>query len=133
MTPRLRACCLLALAALATACNAPPAMPQAPAASASMPAPAPIASAAAPAPQAADKPAAPDRSCKADVDCAVKDVGNCCGRMPACVNANAAVDPAATRAWCASQGIASTCGFVEVTACQCVAGTCQAATGAVAQ
>ena len=27
-----------------------------------------------------------DTSCRVDSDCAVKDVGNCCGTFPACVN-----------------------------------------------
>ena len=27
-----------------------------------------------------------DRSCRVDADCAVKNVGNCCGYLPACVN-----------------------------------------------
>jgi hypothetical protein len=70
-------------------------------------------------------PSAPDRRCKVDSDCAVKDVGNCCGRFPMCVNKNARTDPAAVSAQCAKQGMASICGFEEVTACQCVDGQCK--------
>jgi hypothetical protein len=101
---------------------------------------APKAPAAAPAPieqsrdALADKapgfdPSNPDRSCKTDSDCVVKDVGNCCGRFPACVNKNAKTDPAAVRAQCAKDGMASICGFEEITACQCVEGQCQSAAG----
>ncbi len=126
------ACGIWLLALALAACNAPRAMTDAPAAgsapSTTLPAPVPPAKAVAPS-APPDAPLAPDRSCRTDADCAVKDVGNCCGRMPACVNAKAAVDPAATQAWCARQGIASTCGFVEVTACQCVASQCTAAGG----
>lgn len=77
-------------------------------------------------------PNAPNRQCKIDADCAVKDVGNCCGRYPMCVNKNAKTDPAAVQAQCAKDGMASICGFEEVSACQCVQGQCQnAGSGAV--
>jgi hypothetical protein len=82
--------------------------------------------------RAAD-PSAPDRSCRTSADCVVKDVGNCCGTMPACVNKGARTDPAAVKAQCERQGMASVCGFKEVTACTCVAGTCQDVAGDVAQ
>lgn len=80
-----------------------------------------------------ETPSNPDRSCKTDADCVVKDVGNCCGAMPACVNKDARTDPAAVQAQCARQGMSSVCGFKEVTSCSCVAGTCQDGGGAVAQ
>lgn len=70
-------------------------------------------------------PNAPNRECKVDADCAVKDVGNCCGRFPMCVNKDAKTDPAAVQAQCAKDGMASICGFEEVSACQCVQGQCQ--------
>lgn len=70
-------------------------------------------------------PSAPNRGCKTDADCAVKDVGNCCGRFPMCVNKDAKTDPAAVQAQCAKDGMASICGFEEVSACQCVQGQCQ--------
>jgi hypothetical protein len=72
-------------------------------------------------------PSNPDRRCKIDSDCVVKDVGNCCGRFPMCVNKNAKTDPAAVSAQCAKQGMASICGFEEITACQCVDGQCKSA------
>lgn len=76
-------------------------------------------------------PGVVDRSCRTDADCAVKDVGSCCGAMPACVNANARPDPAAVKAQCERQGMSSICGFKEITACSCVAGTCQDGAGVV--
>jgi hypothetical protein len=67
-----------------------------------------------------------DRSCRIDADCVVKDVGNCCGAMPACVNRDSPTDPAGVRAACSAQARASVCGFNEITSCQCVRGTCAA-------
>lgn len=127
---------LLLSAALLAGCAAPAAQGQAadpvpaaqPAPHAALPAPAP-----APAlPPIAKKPkpgaggpAAVSRACKVDADCAVKDVGSCCGRFPACVATDARPDPAAVQAQCARSGMASVCGFREVSGCSCVAGTCQ--------
>ncbi|WP_462115242.1 hypothetical protein [Lysobacter xanthus] len=78
-------------------------------------------------PERAEKanPAAPSRACRTDADCAIKDVGNCCGSAPACVNVKAPVDPAAVKAQCAKQGRASICGFKPIESCSCVAGQCE--------
>ncbi len=104
---------------------------------------APPASAPVPAAQAPDSlPAAPpmsdplppermpsdvtlDYSCRADADCAVKNVGNCCGMMPACVHRDSPTDPAAVQAECARSGMSSVCGFVEIAACSCVSNRCE--------
>jgi hypothetical protein len=75
--------------------------------------------------QGSANPSSPDRSCRTSADCVVKNVGSCCGAMPACVNVDARTDPAAVQAQCARQGMSSVCGFKEVTSCSCVAGTCQ--------
>ncbi|MGY4515307.1 hypothetical protein [Lysobacter sp. HA18] len=64
-------------------------------------------------------------SCASNSDCTVKNVGSCCGAMPACVNKNSPVDPAAVQADCARQGMSSTCGFKDIQSCSCVAGTCR--------
>lgn len=69
--------------------------------------------------------AGPSRACKTDADCTVKDVGNCCGYFPMCVNKDAKTDPAAVRAQCEKDGMASICGFKEISGCTCVQGTCQ--------
>ena len=65
-------------------------------------------------------------SCKTDADCSVKNVGNCCGDFPACVNVNSPTDPKGVQAQCAKAGMASVCGFADISACQCVQGQCQA-------
>lgn len=79
--------------------------------------------------KADDAPVQVDRSCRTDADCTVKNVGNCCGAMPACVNTNSPTDPAGVRARCASEGMASVCGFTEIQGCRCAGGQC---VGAVA-
>lgn len=66
-----------------------------------------------------------DRSCRSDADCTVKDVGNCCGYYPACVNLDSPTDPAAVKAQCAKNGMASVCGFPAISSCQCVNNQCQ--------
>jgi hypothetical protein len=65
--------------------------------------------------------------CQQDSECAVKDVGNCCGRYDACVRADSQPDPTAVQAECATTGMAGICGFPVIEACVCAAGTCQAA------
>jgi hypothetical protein len=135
---RLRHFAFAALTALLLiGCTAPTSTPDTPSA---QPAPAAPAAATRPEPPVAAPPAAtpltveaaprlgtssPSRSCKTDSDCAVKNVGNCCGAYPSCVNKNARTDPAAVQAQCAKDGIASICGFEEVSGCQCAQGQCQ--------
>lgn len=70
-----------------------------------------------------------DASCRTDADCTVKDVGNCCGYYPACVNKNSPTDPEGVRAQCAKTGMASVCGFREISACSCNADKCESADG----
>jgi len=77
--------------------------------------------------RAQSKPGSIDYSCRSDADCAVKDVGSCCGYQPACVNKDSPTDPAAVRAQCEQEGMASVCGFREIAACTCNAGRCEAA------
>lgn len=72
-------------------------------------------------------PASVSRSCRTNADCAVKNVGNCCGYMPACVNVNAQTNPQAVQAQCAKQGMSSVCGFQDISSCECVKGTCEPA------
>jgi hypothetical protein len=78
----------------------------------------------------ADKEAPPgeiDFSCRSDADCAVKNVGNCCGYYPACVNEGSPTFPEKVMAQCQREGLSSICGFPEISACQCVEGRCEAA------
>jgi len=74
-------------------------------------------------------PSEPDRSCQVDADCAVKDVGNCCGYFPACVNAQAETFPEQVKAACEAQGLSSICGFEDIAGCACIEGRCEAAPG----
>ena len=68
-----------------------------------------------------------DSRCKVDADCAVKNVGNCCGEMPACVNKDSPTDPAAVQSQCAKDGRMGVCGFREISSCSCNAGRCEPA------
>jgi hypothetical protein len=82
----------------------------------------------------ADYLAPPDRSCTTDADCVVKDVGNCCGYYPACLNKAAKTDPEGVKRQCEKDAVASICGFPTIESCTCVEGTCQpAGTGSSAQ
>lgn len=145
----LSSACLSLLLALA-ACAAPSASPDAPGpalpeqspspdrdgrtAAATMPAPeAPAA------PRVIRRPGAPasgaailDYSCSSDNDCAVKNVGNCCGYYPACVNVDSPTFPKQVQAECEREGRMSICGYPEISACRCVEQRCEAATGAAA-
>ncbi|GAB3361085.1 hypothetical protein [Lysobacter tyrosinilyticus] len=80
-------------------------------------------------PAPAAKPVAIDMTCKTDADCTVKNVGNCCGYYPACVNVNSPTDPKGVQAECAKKGVMSVCGFPDISACACKQGRCEAASG----
>lgn len=71
-----------------------------------------------------------DTGCRTDADCAVKDVGNCCGAYPACVNANSPTFPDRVKRECEARGLSSICGYREIATCACVAGQCTAADAA---
>lgn len=141
--PRSLAALLVALSL--TACSAPAPAPETPQAAASTPAPVASTTPAAPQPPKAAivapapiehagtaNPMSPDRTCRTDADCAVKDVGSCCGTFPLCVNKDAKVDPAAVRAQCAKDGMASICGFQPVSGCTCTQGRCENVAGGAA-
>lgn len=66
-------------------------------------------------------------ACATASDCAIKDVGNCCGSYPACVNADSPVDSAAVARECADKGLSGVCGYPVIDACVCNAGRCEAA------
>lgn len=71
------------------------------------------------------KPGAVDYSCSTDADCAIKDVGNCCGTYPACVNSDSPTFPEQVKAQCAESGMSSICGFPVLSGCQCVDNRCE--------
>ena len=63
-------------------------------------------------------------SCKTNADCAIKDIGSCCGYNPRCVNQDSPTFPERVQAQCGKDGRMSVCGFPAITACECVAGKC---------
>ena len=65
-----------------------------------------------------------DYSCKTDADCEVKNVGNCCGYYPACVNRESPTFPDRVKAECAKKGAMGVCGFPDIKGCACVEGRC---------
>lgn len=70
-----------------------------------------------------------DYSCQTSADCAVKNIGNCCGYYPACVNRDSPTFPEQVKAQCAAEGRLSVCGFQEISACTCVENRCAAVPG----
>ena len=70
-----------------------------------------------------------DYSCRTDADCTIKNVGNCCGYYPACVNVDSPTFPEQVQAECAASGLSSICGFPSLTGCQCVDTRCEGVTG----
>lgn len=72
----------------------------------------------------------PSLSCRTDTDCAIKDVGSCCGYNPRCVNKDSQTFPEQVQAKCASDGRVGICGFPSISGCECVAGKCAGIPGA---
>lgn len=66
-----------------------------------------------------------DFSCREDQDCVVKDVSNCCGYYPLCINKDAQTDPAFVEETCRKEGLTSACGYADISFCECVEGTCK--------
>ncbi len=120
---------LLTVAVLLVGCAAPAQTQTAPAGT---PAPAPATGVREPPPMSTPLPARKtpvkvDTHCTGDAQCVVKNVGSCCGQKPACVNVDSPTDPAAVQAQCQASGRMGICGFRQITACQCQAGTCMPA------
>ena len=65
-----------------------------------------------------------DYRCTTDADCEVKNVGNCCGYYPACVNHASPTFPDRVKAECTKKGMMGVCGFPELAGCSCVEGRC---------
>lgn len=65
-----------------------------------------------------------DASCKTDSDCAIKDVGSCCGYNPRCLNKDSQTFPEQVKAKCANDGRVGICGFPAIAGCECVQGKC---------
>lgn len=75
------------------------------------------------APAPAAEPAV-DYRCTTDADCEVKNVGNCCGYYPACVNHESPTFPDRVKAECTKKGMMGVCGFPDLAGCSCVEGRC---------
>lgn len=71
-------------------------------------------------------PPALNLRCQADADCAVKNIGNCCGFMPACVNKTSPTAPELVLARCAASGEEPICDHPMIYACLCEQGICRA-------
>mmetsp|Transcript_26191 Transcript_26191/g.77483 ORF Transcript_26191/g.77483 Transcript_26191/m.77483 type:complete len:144 (-) Transcript_26191:428-859(-) len=66
-----------------------------------------------------------DYYCNEHTDCAVKNVGNCCGNFPECVSVSFCPDLPSVESWCKSNDISSVCGWHNVQACVCENKKCQ--------
>lgn len=64
--------------------------------------------------------------CQTDADCAVKNIGNCCGFMPACVNKTSPTAPDLVLARCAASSEEPICDHPMIYACLCEQGICKA-------
>ena len=62
--------------------------------------------------------------CKTDSDCNIKDVHNCCGYYPRCVNTDYVPDVEAVVKECKEKGVVSICGFPDVAGCKCIENKC---------
>jgi hypothetical protein len=74
-----------------------------------------------------------DYSCKQDSDCAIKDVGSCCGASPACVNKDSNTFPEQVQAKCKADGMSSICGFPSISSCSCKNNKCEGVSGPMAE
>ena len=70
-----------------------------------------------------------DYSCQTDSDCEIKNVGNCCGYYPRCVNKNYLPDVESVVKECKEKGVVSICGFPDVAGCKCIENKCNSIEG----
>lgn len=75
-------------------------------------------------PQAMPQLVTIDYACHTDSDCAIKDVGSCCGAKPECVNKDSPADPAGVRAQCTKDHRMSSCAIRQINQCGCQQGRC---------
>ena len=66
-----------------------------------------------------------DYSCETDRDCTLKDVHNCCGYYPQCVNTEFVSEPGIVDELCEVSERSGVCGFPTINGCQCIDGKCQ--------
>ena len=65
-----------------------------------------------------------DTSCNTVNDCEIKNVGNCCGQLPKCVNKNYIPQPNFVSDKCEEEDLFSGCGFVAFNKCLCIDNNC---------
>lgn len=117
-----RACLIAALLGLAACASLPPVADPPPAGESVPAAPAVVESA----PSRLPDPPALNIRCQTDADCTVKNVGNCCGFLPACVNKASPTAPDLVLARCAGSGEEPICDHPMIYACLCEQGICRA-------
>lgn len=66
-----------------------------------------------------------DYSCRSDADCTIKDIRNCCGYYPKCVNSNAVPNQELVIDLCEISESMPICGFQTINNCVCIDNTCQ--------
>lgn len=66
-----------------------------------------------------------DYSCSNDDECVIKDVHNCCGYYPECVNLKTEVRTDLVNSFCEKESLTSVCGFESISGCKCVSGRCE--------
>ncbi len=63
--------------------------------------------------------------CETDADCVIKDMRNCCGYNPKCVNKEfPEPDPEEVARKCEESNMMSVCGFPAIESCKCENNTC---------
>ncbi len=67
--------------------------------------------------------------CEQDSDCVVKDVHNCCGYYPRCVNKNYTPNITEVEKSCQEQKALGSCGYLEITNCKCIENKCNSMQG----
>ncbi len=66
-----------------------------------------------------------DYSCKTDSDCTIKDIRNCCGYYPKCVNVNSRPNQELVINLCEISESMAICGFQTINRCRCIDDVCQ--------
>lgn len=64
-------------------------------------------------------------SCKKNTDCEIKNVSNCCGGYPECVNKNSIADPDFVKKACIDEKLGGICGFPSIENCRCNNNKCE--------
>lgn len=66
-----------------------------------------------------------NKNCETDLDCTVKNTGNCCGDYQECVNKNFSPNLNLVKELCSKENNMGICGFKEINKCGCVDKKCE--------